>query len=111
MRGLPEPTLIDEWQVVPGVLGAVKRAVDVRPDPRRFLVAGSVRGDLEGEVWPGTGRLTRIPLFGMTVREQLGLGSFVFISASGRRPATELGLSPPVRARLVRSRSSQTPPG
>ncbi len=77
MRGLPEPTLIDEWQVVPGVLGAVKRAVDARPDPGRFLVAGSVSGDLEGEVWPGTGRLTRIPLFGMTVREQLGLGSFV----------------------------------
>lgn len=77
LRGLPEPLLLDEWQVVPGVLGAVKRAVDARPDPGRFIVAGSVRGDLDGEVWPGTGRLTRIPLFGMTVREQLGLESFV----------------------------------
>jgi predicted AAA+ superfamily ATPase len=77
LRGLPEPVLLDEWQVVSGVLGAVKRAVDARPDPGRFIVAGSVRGDLEGEVWPGTGRLTRIPLFGMTVREQLGLESFV----------------------------------
>jgi hypothetical protein len=77
LRGLPEPVLLDEWQVVPGVLGAVKRAVDARPDPGRFIVAGSVRGDLDGEVWPGTGRLTRIPLFGMTVREQLGLESFV----------------------------------
>jgi predicted AAA+ superfamily ATPase len=77
LRGLPEPVLLDEWQVVPGVLGAVKRAVDGRPDPGRFLVAGSVRGDLDGELWPGTGRLTRIPLFGMTVREQFGLGSFV----------------------------------
>lgn len=77
MRNLPEPILLDEWQVVPGVLGAVKRAVDARPDPGRFLVAGSVRGDLDGEVWPGTGRLTRVPLFGMTVREELGLGSFV----------------------------------
>jgi predicted AAA+ superfamily ATPase len=62
---------------VAGVLGAVKRAVDARPDPGRFIVAGSVRGDLDGEVWPGTGRLTRIPLFGMTVREQLGLKAFV----------------------------------
>lgn len=77
LRGLPEPLLLDEWQVVPGVLGAVKRAVDARPDPGRFIVAGSVRGDLDGEVWPGTGRLTRIPLFGMTVREQLGLKAFV----------------------------------
>lgn len=77
MRGLPEPILLDEWQAVPGVLGAVKRAVDTRPEPGRYLVTGSVRSDVEGELWPGTGRLTRIPMFGMTIREQLGLGSFV----------------------------------
>lgn len=74
LRGLREPILLDEWQVVPGVLGAVKRAVDVDPRPGRFLVTGSVRGDLDGELWPGTGRLTRVPMFGMTVREQAGLG-------------------------------------
>jgi predicted AAA+ superfamily ATPase len=77
MRGLPEPVLLDEWQAVPGVLGAVKRAVDTRPDPGRYLITGSVRGDLEGELWPGTGRLTRIPMFGMTIAEQLGVRSFV----------------------------------
>ncbi len=75
LRGLPEPVLLDEWQVVPGVLGAVKRAVDSRPDPGRFLVAGSVRGDLESDLWPGTGRLTRVPMYGMTVRELLGESS------------------------------------
>ena len=73
LRGLPEPVLLDEWQVVPGVLGAVKRAVDADPRPGRFLVTGSVRGDLHGDLWPGTGRLTRVPMFGMTVREQHGL--------------------------------------
>lgn len=72
LRGLPEPVLLDEWQVVPGVLGAVKRAIDSRPDPGRFLVTGSVRGDLDAELWPGTGRLTRIPMYGMTLREQFG---------------------------------------
>jgi hypothetical protein len=72
LRGLVEPILLDEWQVVPGVLGAVKRAVDSRPEPGRFLVTGSVRGDVEGEVWPGTGRLTRIGMYGLTMREQLG---------------------------------------
>lgn len=77
MRGLPEPVLLDEWQAVPGVLGAVKRAVDTRPDPGRYLITGSVRGDLEGELWPGTGRLTRIPMFGMTIAEQLSVRSFV----------------------------------
>ena len=73
LRGLAEPVLLDEWQVVPAVIGSVKRAVDDDPRPGRFIVTGSVRGDLEGDLWPGTGRLTRIPLFGMTVREQLVL--------------------------------------
>lgn len=72
MKGLPEPILIDEWQEVPGVLGAVKRAVDREPRPGRFLVTGSVRGDLTGETWPATGRLVRVTLHTMTQREQLG---------------------------------------
>lgn len=72
LRGMLEPILLDEWQVVPGVLGAVKRAIDARPDPGRFIVTGSVRSDLEAELWPGTGRLTRVPMYGMTLREQVG---------------------------------------
>lgn len=72
LRGLQEPVLIDEWQMVPSVLGAVKRAVDSRPDAGRFIITGSVRAELEGEWWPGTGRVTRLPMFGMTVREQMG---------------------------------------
>ena len=79
LRGLAEPVLLDEWQVVPGVLGAIKRAVDVDPRPGRFLVTGSVRGDVEGEVWPGTGRLTRIAMYGMTVGEQLGATTRPFL--------------------------------
>lgn len=72
LRGLAEPVLLDEWQLVPEVLGAVKRTVDADPRPGRFLITGSVRSNLEGELWPGTGRLTRIPMYGMTVREQRG---------------------------------------
>ena len=75
MRGMPEPVLLDEWQLVPGVLGAVKRAVDADARPGRYLVTGSVRGDLDGDLWPGTGRLTRVPMYGMTIREQLVQGS------------------------------------
>ncbi len=74
LRGLPEPVLLDEWQVVPGVLGAVKRAVDADPRAGRFIVTGSARSDLEGDLWPGTGRLVRVPMVGMAVREQAGLG-------------------------------------
>jgi predicted AAA+ superfamily ATPase len=72
LRGLPEPVLLDEWQRVPGVLGAVRRAVEADPRPNRFYVTGSVRAELEHEVWPGTGRLVRMTMYPMTVGEQLG---------------------------------------
>lgn len=72
LRGLAEPVLLDEWQSVPAVLGAVRRAVDADPRPGRFFLTGSVRAELETAVWPGTGRLVRLQLYPMTLREQLG---------------------------------------
>lgn len=69
LRGLPEPVLLDEWQAVPGVLGAVRRAVDSEPRPARFLLTGSVRATLENDVWPATGRLVRVPIYPMSIRE------------------------------------------
>jgi len=80
LRGLDEPALLDEWQAVPEVLGAVKRAVDSDPHPNRYLLTGSVRADVKAETWPGTGRLVRLAMYGMTVREQLGrLGTSPFL--------------------------------
>lgn len=72
LRGLAEPVLLDEWQAVPDVLGAVKRAVDENPRAGRFILTGSVRADLDAQTWPGTGRLVRLRLYGITQRELLG---------------------------------------
>ena len=69
---LPEPILLDEWQVVPGVLGAVKRAVDADSHPGRYLITGSVRADLQAETWPGTGRLVRLSMLGLSLSEIAG---------------------------------------
>jgi uncharacterized protein len=83
------PVLLDEWQEVPTMLGAVKRAVDDDPRPGRFLLTGSVRADFEAATWPGTGRLVRVPMYGMAVREQEGrLGGRPFLDrlASGNPP-------------------------
>lgn len=66
---LREPVLLDEWQAVPDVLGAVKRAVDEDSRPGRFLLTGSVRADLDSVTWPGTGRLIRFTLHGLNERE------------------------------------------
>ena len=43
---LDEPLLIDEWQFVPEILGAVKRAVDEQSRPGRFVLTGSVSSEL-----------------------------------------------------------------
>lgn len=94
LRDLEEPVLLDEWQVVPEVLGAVKRAVDSDFRPGRFLVTGSVRADLEAPGWPGTGRLVRMPMYGMTVGEQEGIrGPKTFIDsiAAGDQLAVPAG--------------------
>ncbi len=69
LRAQREPVLLDEWQAVPSVLGAVKRAVDADPSPGRFLLTGSVQGDIEAETWPGTGRLVRLRMYGLGERE------------------------------------------
>jgi uncharacterized protein len=72
LRREPEPILIDEWQEVPQVLGAVKRAVDDDPRPGRFILTGSVEADLTSGMWPGTGRVVRVVLHGLTRREIAG---------------------------------------
>ena len=72
LSALPEPILLDEWQADPNVLAAVKRAVDDDPRPGRFLMTGSVRADLLGETWPGTGRVVRLRMDGLTMRELEG---------------------------------------
>jgi predicted AAA+ superfamily ATPase len=70
LRGLAEPVLLDEWQVVPDVLAAVARSVNDDPRPGRFLLTGSARAEIENTPWPGTGRLQRLVMFPMSVREQ-----------------------------------------
>jgi len=71
LAGLRPPVILDEWQEVPELLGAVKRSVDENPAPGRYILTGSVRAELENRVWPGTGRLLQIPMYGMSVREIL----------------------------------------
>lgn len=70
LRGRAEPVLLDEWQMVPEVLGAVKRAVDTERRPGRYLIAGSARRDATDRFWPGTGRIVMLRMHPLTVAEQ-----------------------------------------
>lgn len=72
LAAMTEPVLLDEWQAVPSVLGAVKRAVDADPRAGRFMLTGSVYADLQAQTWPGTGRVVRLSMYGLTQRELIG---------------------------------------
>ena len=71
LRGRAEPILIDEWQLAPEILGAVKRSVDMDRRPGRFIVTGSVHGRFDAPTWPGTGRLIHVRMTALTARELL----------------------------------------
>lgn len=72
LRDRPEPVLLDEWQELPSVMGAVKRAVDSQRRPGRFLITGSARSNTDERLWPGTGRVVILPMYPLTVAEKLG---------------------------------------
>jgi len=65
------PVVIDEWQDEPEIVGAVKRAVDadLSRAPGRFILTGSARAGRGARTWPGTGRLIRVRMFGLTQSE------------------------------------------
>ncbi len=54
------PLLIDEWQLAPDVLTAVKRAVDRDFTAGQFILTGSSATDLTASGRPATGRLARL---------------------------------------------------
>jgi len=106
LAGLPEPVLLDEWQVVPAVLGAVKRAVDKDFRPGRFILTGSVRARLDAAVWPGTGRVVQVGMTGLTEREIIGsLSARPFLDriAAGDLGGSPAGEVPDIRGYLDRA--------
>jgi uncharacterized protein len=68
LRSLDPPILLDEWQLAPGVLGAVKRAIDDGV-AAKYLLTGSVRAELLEATWAATGRVVRLVEWGLTERE------------------------------------------
>lgn len=69
LRRAARPLLIDEWQEVPEVLGAVKRAVDADRTAGQFILTGGVRADTDLSTWAGTGRVVRVPMHPLTEAE------------------------------------------
>ena len=73
--GGPYPVTLDEVQREPGLLRAVKRAIDRDRTPGRFLLTGSANLLLMRQVSESlAGRASYLTLWPMTRREQRGLG-------------------------------------
>lgn len=69
LKTYQEPVLLDEWQLVPELLGAVKRAVDSDSSPGRFILAGSAAPKPGSTQWAGTGRIVNMHMYPLTQGE------------------------------------------
>ena len=87
----PPPVLLDEWQHVPAVWDAVRRAVDAGAPPGRFLLTGSASPTSPG-THSGAGRIVSLRLRPMSFDERaVGQGSTVSLGEllRGRRAAID----------------------
>lgn len=66
-----EPLLVDEWQLAPEVVRAIKRSVDRDRRPGRFILTGSPDPQSRSEFQALTGRAAVVRLNPMTVRERI----------------------------------------
>ncbi len=63
------PRLIDEWQVAPVIWDAVRHAVDERRGKGQFILTGSTVIDDEQMMHTGTGRISRMAMYPMSLFE------------------------------------------
>ena len=72
---ITQPVTLDEVQREPHLLQSVKRAIDRRRQPGKFLLTGSANLLLMRQVSESlAGRASYLTLWPMTRREQRGLG-------------------------------------
>ena len=67
----PVPRLIDEWQVAPIIWDAVRHAVDDRREKGQFILTGSTVIDDEQIMHTGTGRISKMSMYPMSLFESL----------------------------------------
>ncbi|MBR5163559.1 MAG: ATP-binding protein [Schwartzia sp.] len=68
LRG-ENPRLIDEWQVAPVLWDAVRTAVDQRQEEGLFILTGSTSVDNDKIMHSGTGRISRMKMYPMSLFE------------------------------------------
>jgi uncharacterized protein len=92
------PVLIDEWQHVPAVWDAVRRAVDRDGAPGRYLLAGSA-APVSAPTHSGAGRIVTLRMRPLSLSERelgpptVSLGQLLTGARSGLEGSTSVGLA------------------
>lgn len=94
LRRAQRPLLIDEFQLVPEVQAAVKRAVDRDRTPGQFILTGSARAGLDLDFAPATGRIVSLHMQGLTERELEGRPDEGFLQRVVRNGLDDLRVPP-----------------
>jgi hypothetical protein len=84
------PRLIDEWQVAPVIWDAVRHAVDERRAKGQFILTGSTVIDDEEIMHTGTGRITKMAMYPMSLFESLESNGSISLRRLFDEPAYDI---------------------
>lgn len=84
------PRLIDEWQVAPVLWDAVRHAVDERREKGQFILTGSTVIDDDNIMHSGTGRITKMSMYPMSLFESLESNGTISLSRLFNDPAYDI---------------------
>lgn len=72
LRGQPKPILIDEWQLAPRCCRSSRNKLTLMHRQGSSWLPGLCEATSTLPMWPGTGRLVRLAMYGLTERELAG---------------------------------------
>ena len=84
------PRLIDEWQMAPVLWDAVRHACDQRGDSGLFILTGSTTVDESTIMHSGTGRISRMVMYPMSLFESKESNGQVSLSALFQNPEIDI---------------------
>ncbi len=84
------PRLIDEWQMAPVLWDAVRNAVDERGEEGLFILTGSTTVDSSTIMHSGTGRISRMVMYPMSLFESEESNGQISLHALFEKPEMDI---------------------
>ena len=84
------PRLIDEWQMAPALWDAVRNAVDQRGEAGLFILTGSTTVDESEIMHSGTGRISRMVMYPMSLYESMESNGKISLDALFSDPKLDI---------------------